>query len=137
MNVEVKLEVSAKDFWEIILNSIKQDVGEDVEIYSGLTFEKKLPTTLAGTVTAKAVISEFTDSSYCVDFITSKSTVHLAYKTVETEDGIMVSYSEEETFNKTIDKWNAKIVMAFYKKSRTKRLTMKLKSIERHIKGEK
>lgn len=137
MNVEVKLEVSAKDFWKIIVDSIKQDVGKGGAIYEGLTFEKKLPTTLSGFVTAKIVIIEYKENEcYAADFITKKSTVHSVYRIKEENSGIVVSYEEDETFEKKMDRWNAKLVKMLYKKSRTKKLVRKLKNIEKHIKGE-
>lgn len=137
MNVEVKLEVSAKDFWKIIVDSVKQDAGEGATIYEGLTFEKKLPTTLGGLVTAKIVIVEYIEEqSYVADFITSKSTVHSAYRITEEVEGITVSYTEEETFESKWERWNAKLMKSVYKKSRTKKLVKKLKNIEKYIKGE-
>lgn len=137
MNVEVKLDVSAKDFWKIIVDSIIQDMGEEAKIYEGLTFEKKLPTTLSGFMTAKVEIVEYVEEKcYAADFMTSRSTVHSAYRITEEEQGILVSYEEEETFENKMDQWNAKLMKALYKKSRTKKLIYKLKSIEKHIKGE-
>lgn len=136
MEVQVKLDVSAKDFWKIITDSIKHDMGKDVTIYEGLSFEKKLPTTLSGMVTAKVVIVAYKEEEcYGAEFVTSRSTVHSIYHITKEEDGISVSYKEEETFEKKMDKWNAKLVKAFYKKSRTKKLVKKLKNIEKHIKG--
>ncbi len=137
MNVEVRLEVSASDFWRIITESVRQDAGNDINIYEGLTFEKKLPTTLSGMMTAKVVIVEYKEEKcYAADFITSRSTVHSAYRIVEDGDGIIVSYTEEETFESKMDSWNGKLMKSLYKKSRTKKLVMKLKNIEKHIKGE-
>lgn len=137
MNVEVKLDVSAKDFWKIITDSIRQDAGKSVAIYKGLTFEKKLPTTLSGMATAKISIVEYEEEKcYAADFSTARSTVHSVYRIAEEADGIVVSYEEEETFENKMDRWNAKLVKAFYKKSRSKKLVKKLKNIEKHIKGE-
>ncbi len=138
MNVEVKLDVTASEFWKIIMDSVKQDMGKDVEISKGITFEKQLPTTLSGVATAKVEIKEYIENKcYSVDFVTARSTVHSTYDIEEESDGIKVSYSEEETFGAKMDQWNAKIVKSFYKKSRTKKLERKLKSIEQHIKGER
>ncbi len=137
MNVEVKLDVVAMDFWKIIEDSIKQDMGNDGDIYKGLSFEKKLPTTLSGVITAKVVVTEYEEGrNYAADFITARSTVHSAYQIIEEEDGIVVTYTEEETFAKKMDQWNGKLMKSIYKKSRTKKLVKKLKNIEKHIKGE-
>lgn len=137
MNVEVKLDVAAMDFWKIIEDSIKQDMGNDGDIYKGLSFEKKLPTTLSGVMTAKVVVTEYEEGrNYAADFITARSTVHSAYQIIEEEDGIVVTYTEEETFAKKMDQWNGKLMKSIYKKSRTKKLVKKLKNIEKHIKGE-
>lgn len=137
MKVEVKLEVSAESFWKIIKDSLRQDAGKSVAIYEGMTFEKKLPTTLSGVKTAKVVVTEYKENKcYSADFITERSTVHSAYLITEEEDGILVSYEEHETFAKKMDQWNGKLMKAIYKKSRTKKLVTKLKNIEKHIKGE-
>lgn len=138
MNVEVKLDVTASEFWKIIMGSVKQDMGKDVEISKGLTFEKQLPTTLSGVATAKVEIKEYLENKcYSVDFSTARSTVHSTYNITEESVGITVSYAEDESFEGKMDKWNAKIMKTFYKKSRTKKLVRKLKSIEQHIKGER
>lgn len=137
MNVEVRLGVSASDFWKIITESVRQDLGNDTNIYEGLTFEKKLPTTLSGMMTAKVLIVAYQEERcYAADFITSRSTVHSVYRIVEDGDGIIVSYDEQETFGNKMDQWNGKLMKSLYKKSRTKKLVMKLKNIEKHIKGE-
>ncbi len=137
MKVEMRLQVSAESFWKIIKDSLRQDAGEDVELYEGMTFEKKLPTTLSGMRTAHVVVTEYKENQcYAADFATQRSTVHSAYRIVEQEDGILVSYEEDETFASKMDQWNAKIMQIFYKKSRTKKLIKKLKNIERYIKGE-
>lgn len=136
MNVEVKLDVTASQFWKIIMDSIKQDMGKDIKIIKGLVFEKQLPTALSGLATAKVEIKEYIENkSYVVDFSTARSTVHSAYHITEMADGIVVSYEESESFQGKMDKWNAKIVKTFYKRSRTKKLVKKLKRIEQHIKG--
>lgn len=137
MNVEVKLDVKAMDFWKIIEDSIKQDAGKDAEVYKGFSFEKKLPTALSGVMTAKVVVTEYeVGKQYAADFITARSTVHSAYQIIEEVDGILVTYTEEETFEKKMDRWNAKLMKSIYKKSRTKKLVAKFKNIEKHIKGE-
>lgn len=137
MKVEVRLEVSAEDFWKVIKKSIRQDAGENVAIYEGLTFEKKLPTTLSGVVTAKVAVVEYKENQcYAADFITTRSTVHSAYRITQESDGIIVTYEEDETFSSKMDKWNGKLMKTIYKKSRTKKLVTKLNNIEKHIKGE-
>ncbi len=137
MKAEVKLEVRAEDFWKVIKDSIRQDAGKGADIYQGLTFEKKLPTTLSGEVTAKVAIVEYKENQcYAADFITARSTVHSSYKIIEDGEGIVVTYEEEESFHKKLDQWNGKLMHSIYKKSRTKKLIKKLKNIEKHIKGE-
>lgn len=136
MKVELKLEVTPSEFWSIISASLKEDVGQNTKIHKGLTFTKELPTTLSGLATAQVEVKEYIENtSYAVDFSTARSTVHSTYSIVEEGSGILVNYTEEETFSKSMDKWNGKIMKTFYRKSRTKKLVKKLKHIEQHIIG--
>lgn len=136
MNVELKLEVTANEFWGIIIDSLKQDMGTSAKIHKGLKFEKQLPTTLSGLATAQVEVVEYIENEcYSVDFATTRSTVHSTYSIVEDGSGILVSYTEDETFAKTMDKWNAKLMKSLYKKSRTKKLLKKLRRIEQYIIG--
>ncbi len=137
MKVEVKLNVQAMEFWNIIVESVKQDAGEGVEICEGMVFTKQLPTTLSGVMNAQVKIVEYKEGQvYAADFSTSRSTVHSSYRITEESDGILVSYEEDETFENKMDRWNAKLMKSIYKKSRTKKLVAKLNNIEKHIKGE-
>lgn len=136
MNIVVELNITAYDFFNVIIESVRQDVGSEVEVVKGLVYEKKIPTMISGYVTAKVEVTEFVQGErYCMKYFTARSTVSTNYLIEQELDFIRVFYEETEMFTKKFDKWNANLMKKFYEKSRKNQLTMKLKSLESYVKG--
>lgn len=133
MDLEVELNIKASDFFAVITDSVKQDVGEETPVFKGLAYEKKIPAVLSGSATANVTITEFIENKiYSVEYKTSRSTINTTYRIEEVLDKIKVFYEEIEEFDSKMDKLNANFMKMFYEKRKRNQLRSKLKSLENY-----
>ncbi|ADL03112.1 DUF3284 domain-containing protein [Lacrimispora saccharolytica] len=142
MEVNQKLNVEAKEFFNALAASVAYDISQATgkkvnpdQIYSGYGYKKKMKSRMGQESNVDVVIKQFVSPScYEASFRTSHGTNFILYEIEDSKDGnIMVHYREKFEGGSTSYSLNYKIVSWFYQKSSKKRISRMLSSMESFI----
>ncbi|MDR2021858.1 MAG: DUF3284 domain-containing protein [Hungatella sp.] len=143
MEVNQKLNVEAKEFFNALAASVAYDISQATgkkvnpdQIYSGFRYKKKMKNKMGQENNVDVVIKQFVSPScYEAGFRTSHGTNFILYEIADSKDGnSMVHYREEFEGESTSYSLNHRLVSWFYQKASKKRITRMLLSIESFIK---
>lgn len=146
MEINQKLNVEAKEFFDALATSIAYDVSQAAgkkvnpeEIYSGYSYKKKIKNKLGQDSQVDVVIKQFVSPScYEVRFYSSQGTNAILYEIENSKDGsIVVHYKEEFEGKNSSKSLNYKMVSWFYQKSAKKRISRMLSSMEHFLKEQR
>lgn len=146
MEVNQKLNVEAKEFFNALANSVAYDISQATgkkvspdQVYSGFRYKKKMKNKMGQENHVDVMIKQFVSPScYEASFRTSHGTNVIFYEIEDSKDGnIMVHYREVFEGESTSYSLNYKIVSWFYQKGSRKRVTRMLSSMESFIKGQR
>jgi hypothetical protein len=145
MEVNQKLNVEAKEFFDALASSVAYDVSQATgkkvnpdQIYSGFRYKKKMKNKIGQDNHVDVVIKQFVSPScYEAKFRTSQGTNVIFYEIEDSKDGsIMVHYREGFEGENTSNSLNYKLVSWFYQRGSKKRISRMLSSMESFIKGQ-
>ncbi|MDR1550654.1 MAG: DUF3284 domain-containing protein [Hungatella sp.] len=146
MEVNQRLNVEAKEFFDALASSVAYDISQATgkkvnpdQIYSGFRYEKKMKNKIGRENHVDVVIRQFVfPSCYEAKFRTSQGTNFIFYEIQDSRDGnIVVHYREGFEGESTSNSLNYKLVSWFYQKASKKRISRMLTSMENFIKGQR
>ena len=144
MEVNQKLNVGAKEFFDALASSVAHDISQATgktvtsdQIYSGYCYKKKMRNKMGQESHVDVVIKQFiSPSSYEAKFRSSQGTNTIFYEIEDDKDGnIVVHYRERFEGESVFSSLNYKIVSWFYQRSSQKRISRMLLSMESFIRG--
>lgn len=141
MEIKIKLDVSAKSFFDLlslsILHDIQLSVGDSFkidDIIQNFTYKKKILNKFARPVEATVIINNFKSPSiYEATFSTTKGSNKISYIIENEEEGIIVKYSEVYFGINSFADLNHKFMSIFFKKANSKKIQNMLKMMEKYI----
>lgn len=144
MEVNQKLNVKAKEFFDALASSVAYDVSQAAgktvtpdQIYSGYCYKKKMRNKMGQESHVDVVIKQFiSPCCYEAKFRSAQGTNTIFYEIKDDGDGnIVVHYKERFEGENIFSSLNYKIVSWFYQRSSQKRISRMLLSIESFIRG--
>ena len=140
MRVEKEIQVSSVDFFNLIENSIKQDIksatGKDIDVIKeGFKYKKELSNKLGSKGLVSVEIKEYNkQDSYKATFSTNRGENTIGYQVLPIDDNRTKIIYEEMFEGKSIfDKINNSIMIKFYDKKSRKRVASLIGSMEKYI----
>lgn len=141
IQLKEKLEVTGGEFMYVVRNSVFEDAKssgmEDItlcDVKDGMTYYKTLNTIGGNETKVKTFVNCFKSGEQYSATITSGAGEYaLTYLVEEAEDGIFVEYTEADTYQKTLRKWNSTLVGILRGKKQRKSVTAMLKAMEKYI----
>lgn len=137
MKLSKQLNVSSSDFYEILINSLKEELKLanifDVEPYEGLTYEINKQRYTQTDIKSKCTILTLKQNKeYSIQIETALDITTITYKIEEiTKDKIIVNYQDIPSGKTTFTHLNHKIIgETFGWLYQKKRVKLKLKNIE-------
>jgi hypothetical protein len=142
MEVNQKLKVEAKEFFNALADSVAYDISQATgkkvnpdQIYSGFRYHKKMKNKMGQDNHVDVVIKQFVSPvCYEANFRSSQGTNVIVYEIEDGKDGnIVVHYKEGFEGKSTSNSLNYKIVSWFYQRNSKKRISRMLTSMEGFI----
>lgn len=144
MKVQVKLNVSAEEFFAAITRSVLYDAeqarGKKVpakKLKAGFTYQKVLNAKIGGAQHVTTKITEYEPPSrYAASVISSKgeNTVRYVLDPVPGELAVNITYEEGYAGDKTLNDLNGKLVGFFYGPFAKRKIKRRLRDMETYIK---
>ncbi|MDO4437112.1 MAG: DUF3284 domain-containing protein [Coriobacteriaceae bacterium] len=144
MKVQVKLNVSAEDFFAAITRSVLYDAeqarGKKIpvkKLKAGFTYQKSLNAKIGGAQHVTTKITEFEPPRlYAASIISSKgeNTVRYELEPVAGERAFTLTYEEGYAGDKTLNDLNGKLVGFFYGPSAKRKIKRRFRDMEAYIK---
>lgn len=142
MKLKVKLSISDKSFYEVMMFSVTEDIfrstGKKIKPYVGLEYTRSLPRMLSNTEikTTYRIVELEENKKYILNVITPLETTVVEYVITKLEENkILVEYYEGVESTKLRVRWSNKflrLVMSFLFAKR--RMKKKLKQIQAYVK---
>lgn len=141
MKLKVKLSVSDEAFYEVLMNSVKDDIykstGKNIEPYEGFEYVRKLPSMVSkNQIDTKYFIQELVENQkYNLNIITPAETTIVQYTITKLSGNeILVEYIEDSISNKALAVINGKIFRFVFSFLFGKRkMKKKLREVEAYI----
>lgn len=144
MKVQVKLNVSAEEFFASITRSVLYDAeqarGKKVpakKLKAGFTYQKMLNAKIGGAQHVTTKITEYEPPfRYAASVASSKgeNTVRYELDPVEGERAVNITYEEGYAGDKTLNDLNGKLVGFFYGPFAKRKIKRRLRDMETYIK---
>lgn len=144
MKVQVKLNVSADEFFASITRSVLYDAeqarGKKVpakKLKAGFTYQKMLNAKIGGAQHVTTKITEYEPPfRYAASVVSSKgeNTVRYELDPVEGERAVNITYEEGYAGDKTLNDLNGKLVGFFYGPFAKRKIKRRLRDMETYIK---
>ncbi len=136
-----KLQITGEEFMYVVRNSVFEDAKacgmEGVlitDVKDGMTYYKTLNTVGGRETKVKTFVNCFKHGLQYSATITSGSGEYaITYMVEEVEDGIFVEYTEADSYQKTLRKWNSTLVGMLRGKKQRKNIIRMLKAMESYI----
>ncbi|MCL1936730.1 MAG: DUF3284 domain-containing protein [Defluviitaleaceae bacterium] len=140
MTVSKNIKVTSDEFFELLENSLLNDIKSNVESFNkedlkaGYIYEKKITNKLGKQIISKVEIEKFEKPLfYFAKFTTEKSINYLRYIVNQNGDYCEVTIEEEYKGLSSMSNLNFSIMNIFFKKSNKRRLSQMLKIMEEYI----
>ena len=139
MEVNQKLNVGAKEFFDTLASSVAYDISQSTgktvtpdQIYSGYCYKKKMKNKMGQESYVNVMVKQFVSPSrYEAKFSSSQGANSIFYEIEDDKDGnIVVHYREGFEGESIFSSLNYKIVSWFYQRSSRKRVSRMLLSME-------
>lgn len=146
MEVNQKLNVGAKEFFDALAVSVAYDVSRTVgkkvnpsQLYPGYRYQKKMKNKVRQEGDVDVVIKQFSSPDcYEARFKSSQGTNFILYKIEDMKDGnVMIHYSEGFEGKNTFRALNHKLISWLYLRGARKRISRMLLSMESYIKEQR
>lgn len=136
-----KLEIKASEFMYVVRNSVFEDARmagmEEIsitDVAEGFTYYKNLSTFGGKESKVKTLVNCYKEYSQYSATVTSGSGEYaITYMVEEVEDGILVTYTEADSYQKTLRKWNSNIMTWLLGGKKKKSVVAMLKAIEEYV----
>lgn len=142
LEVKEELNVSAKEFFDMLTQSVLYDINASVEdkitaeqIVSGYQYEKNMKNKMGSQGAVRVTIKRFeVGKCYEASFLSAQGMNGIRYQIEERADGgITVCYREEFEGKNRTNSFNYRLMAAFYKRSSQKRMSQMLRSMESYV----
>lgn len=141
IQLKEKLEVTGGEFMYVVRNSVFEDAKssgmEDItlcDVKDGMTYYKTLNTIGGKETKVKTFVNCFKlGEQYSATITSGAGEYALTYLVEETDGGIFVEYTEADSYQKTLRKWNSTLIGVLRGKKQRKSVVAMLKAMEKYI----
>lgn len=144
MVVELTLEVSVSKVYEVLVDSLLQEVKtihpniKKADIKTGFTYKKTMTGMMKQQASTTVKIDELMENqSYKASIQSERGISTISYQLTGDENSCHVSYDEDFSSDKMLTNLNYKLVSTFYKKKSRKKVVRMLRQIESYIQQNK